>query len=273
MPELPVDAPACTRLCGIFLELPEVIQYEQELQRTPEPPCPPFTQEALEHTSTQFTADGRVIVYTDGSCQKTKLSRLRRAGSGCFWGSGNCLNHSAPVSGNQTNQRAELQAAVRAAETDPRQLEIRTDSRFVVLGAQNARARHSHMDLWARLAPRLGRVTLVKVKGHATWSHVRLGFVSAADKVGNAQADRLANAGAEMHPARPALEQKVKEQRDLARAYQKSLVKLLREHDQAVREYDEAVEICGTAVPVAPDPLLPEDGFARRQRRKRRVPS
>ena len=263
MPALPADAPPCTRLCGFFLEIPEVIAYEQELQRTIDPPCPRFDEHAAAHF-TQHTRTGEVVVYTDGSCHKTRLARLRRAGSGCWWAEGHPLNHSAPVRGAQTNQRAELQAAVRAAEADPRQLQIRTDSKYVILGARNPQSRGSHADLWARLVPHLHRVSFYKVKGHATWSDVRLGFSSAADKIGNAKADKLANRGSEMHPASPALEEAVESQKQLAKSYQKSLINILREHDKAVKEFDEAEALFGP-----PPPVLQPQGFAMRGRKRR----
>ena len=59
---------------------------------------------------------------------------------------------------------------------------------------------------------------------------------------------------------------KVKEQKELAKKYQRSLVKIVREHDEAVKEFDLAVEVCAEDVP---PPIRVEAGrFAQRNRKR-----
>eukprot|EP00973_Karenia_brevis_P032062 4423806-Karenia_brevis.AAC.1 len=73
--------------------------------------------------------DGRVVVFTDGACQCNQFRYLRRAGAGAYWGKSHPLNLSEAVAGDQqTNNRAELLAVLRAVQLDNRPLEIRTDS-------------------------------------------------------------------------------------------------------------------------------------------------
>nr|XP_004477732.2 ribonuclease H1-like [Dasypus novemcinctus] len=81
-----------------------------------------------EHTPT---------VYIDGSCRNNGRDGAR-AGLGVHWGPGHPLNLSERVSGRQTNQTAELEAACRAIEQARSQnldkLIIKTDSRLLKEG-------------------------------------------------------------------------------------------------------------------------------------------
>ena len=103
-------------------------------------------------------SNGRVVVFTDGACTDNQDVRLRRAGVGCFWGRGHERNIAQPLPGElQTNQRAELQAIVEVLRVEPRQVEIRTDSQYVIDGVSlhmDARRRRGWLevdngDLWA----------------------------------------------------------------------------------------------------------------------------
>ncbi|KAL5256215.1 hypothetical protein ACHWQZ_G011441 [Mnemiopsis leidyi] len=80
----------------------------------------------------------RPIVYTDGSCLN-QGGGPRRAGVGVFWGVGDARNCSERLWGPQTNQRAELWAAIRALQTclsaGYKKLEVRTDSKYTIKGA------------------------------------------------------------------------------------------------------------------------------------------
>ena len=106
----------------------------------------------------ELCEDGRVVVFTDGACTDNQDVRLRRAGVGCFWGRGHERNIAQPLPGElQTNQRAELQAIVEVLRVEPRQVEIRTDSQYVIDGVSlhmDARRRRGWLevdngDLWA----------------------------------------------------------------------------------------------------------------------------
>ncbi|CAE8721896.1 unnamed protein product [Polarella glacialis] len=124
--------------------------------------------------------DGRVVALTDGGSRNNQHKTLRRAGVGVFWGKRNPLNVSEPLVGpNQTNNRAELVAAIRVLELDSRPLKIRTDSQYVYMGCST--------------------VLFTKVKAHASHVDVRRGCVLAEDKFGNDQADALAVAGTAIH--------------------------------------------------------------------------
>ncbi|KAM9435932.1 ribonuclease H1 isoform 2-T2 [Clarias gariepinus] len=78
-----------------------------------------------------------VVVYTDGCCTKNGRDGAR-AGIGVYWGPNHPLNVSERLSGRQTNQRAELQAACRALEQaiemDIQKLVLYTDSKFTING-------------------------------------------------------------------------------------------------------------------------------------------
>jgi len=79
-------------------------------------------------------ADRRPIAYTDGACPKNGQSDAS-AGYGVHWDGGQYPNVSEPLTGRQTNQRAELTATRHAIETAKqyghKELTIRTDSDYV----------------------------------------------------------------------------------------------------------------------------------------------
>ena len=71
-------------------------------------------------------------VYVDGVCLDNGKP-WARAGYGVWFGNNNSLNSSGPLSGRQTNQEAELQAAIEAIRIATREsfdrLKIHTDVR------------------------------------------------------------------------------------------------------------------------------------------------
>lgn len=79
--------------------------------------------------------DGYYQVYTDGACLGNGRDGAR-AGIGVYWGPGNPLNTSEPVSGRHTNNSGEIQAATRAmkqaADNGIQKLTINTDSKFLI---------------------------------------------------------------------------------------------------------------------------------------------
>jgi len=85
--------------------------------------------------------NGVPVVYVDGCClgqNQLQVLEDRRAGIGVFWGPGDERNIAERLWGDQTNQRAELWAAIRgvqsALEMGLEQVEVRTDSSYVVKG-------------------------------------------------------------------------------------------------------------------------------------------
>ena len=77
----------------------------------------------------------RVAVHTDGAARRNQHHEIRRAGHGGYWCEGHPLNFIDPLQGTQqTNQRAELSAAIETLKREKRQVEIRTDSKYLYDG-------------------------------------------------------------------------------------------------------------------------------------------
>ncbi|XP_072553176.1 ribonuclease H1 isoform X2 [Salminus brasiliensis] len=97
----------------------------------------------IEETSATASTDGftymgdAVVVYTDGCCSGNGRQGAR-AGIGVYWGPDHPLNVAERLSGRQTNQRAELQAACKALEQardmNIKKLVLYTDSKFTING-------------------------------------------------------------------------------------------------------------------------------------------
>jgi ribonuclease HI len=138
-------------------------------------------------------------VWTDGACENNGKPSAR-AGVGVYLGEGDPRNVSEPLEGEQTNNRAELTAVIRALEIIGRDTSaiVYTDSQYVVNGLSSWIAGWKkkgwrkgdgkpvkNRDLWMDLdAKRTARplVTFKWVRGHAGCK-------------GNMAADRLAVAG------------------------------------------------------------------------------
>lgn len=138
-------------------------------------------------------------VYCDGACSANGTKRARAA-LGVYFGEGDVRNRSErmdPSKYRQTNQAAELLAAIRSLEAvdEGTAIEIVTDSTYVVKGMNEWRAawkksgrwnqptKLANFDLWHRLdaLSSARQVTFTWVKGHST-------------NTGNITADRLATA-------------------------------------------------------------------------------
>jgi len=189
----------------------------------------------------ELASQTHTLVWTDGAARHAADCRLRRAGSGIWYGQDDPANLSLPLPGKvQTNQRAELFAVVKVLERDRRRLEVRTDSQYVVNGAvswqrwQNGGWRGDNADLWSRLLEEMqqrgaGDVRIVKVKGHATREDVRRGRVEEADKTGNDGADELAVAAARSHAVPVEFVQAAAKRRSQAKAVQRMFLSILEE--------------------------------------------
>ncbi len=171
--------------------------------------------------ATETFSEGRVVVWTDGACTDNQHAALRRAGVGAFWAQRHFRNVSVPLQGDtQTNQRAELTAVILVLKSEPRPLEVRSDSQYCVRGFESlmdAEARGwrtasgkelANVDLWQE-AHRLLAVRepnsfrIRKVKGHSSFLDVQHGRTTELDKTGNDAADGLAVAGAALHAVGP----------------------------------------------------------------------
>ena len=150
-------------------------------------------------------AEGRDVVWTDGSALTLDGGKRTRAGAGVFYGARNPRNTALPVGGRRTANRAELTALCHVVENDSRALEVRADSQYVVQGVANRAQwrrnawyskpslarRIPNADLWFRLDKRLrseGRpeVVVKKVRGHAGPGHLADGTATSIDVWGNA---------------------------------------------------------------------------------------
>eukprot|EP00116_Pleurobrachia_bachei_P001929 sb/3462191/ len=165
---------------------------------------PPPTR---EREGEVVTRDGVRVIYVDGCCNNNQDPSTRKAGCGVWWGDGDARNITERLWGEQTNQRAEIWAAIRGLQTALQSgftvVEIRTDSHYVIKAATEWIARWKnngwkasnrqpvkHQDLWVLLdqLQHYIEVRWVKVKGHAGVQ-------------GNEKADALAKNGADL-PAR-----------------------------------------------------------------------
>lgn len=98
-----------------------------------EPPQP--KRRRSDKSGFEEDGEGYVQVYTDGACSSNGRQGAR-AGLGVYWGDGNSLNTSEPVSGRATNNCGEIQAATvaikQALQNGVTKLAINTDSQFLI---------------------------------------------------------------------------------------------------------------------------------------------
>ncbi|XP_049849374.1 ribonuclease H-like isoform X2 [Schistocerca gregaria] len=122
-----------------------------------------------------------LVAYTDGACTMNGR-RGSRAGIGVYFPNGyKTISEGLPASFKQTNQQAELYAAIRAVEEAPsdQPLDIRTDSMYVVNGMnswiknwkrKNWNVPVDNIELFKRLdrgvSNRKNMTTFTYVKGH-----------------------------------------------------------------------------------------------------------
>lgn len=142
------------------------------------------------------------VVYTDGACGANG-KKGANGGIGVWWGRNHPDNLSEKLEGRQTNNRAEIQAAVRAIEQAKakghKQICIRTDSNFLIQSAtewmsswqkknwklstgEDVKNKEDFVDL-LNACRDMEKVVWDKVRGHS-------------GDFGNDQADRLAREGA-----------------------------------------------------------------------------
>lgn len=145
--------------------------------------------------------DGPVSVYTDGCCFNNGKDNPC-GGIGVYWGPGNPNNLSERLSGRQTNNRAEIYAAMRAIQQAKAQglteLQIYTDSIFLV-NCQTKWVKKWKTNGWQSSAGKevLNREELELLDAESngiTVTYVHVPGHSGLE--GNEAADKLANEGA-----------------------------------------------------------------------------
>nr|XP_033791694.1 ribonuclease H1-like [Geotrypetes seraphini] len=178
-------------------EVYEPRYYEQfsssEDEEVYEPKCAKYTKKSTYKGNS-------AVVYTDGCCASNGRSDAR-AGIGVYWGPNHPLNVAERLSGRQTNQRAEIQAACRAIKQakseNVNKLVLCTDSMFTINGitkwAKNWRAND-----WKRVTGEevVNKKDFKKLENLSrgmdiTWRHVP----AHSGYPGNEAADKLARAG------------------------------------------------------------------------------
>jgi ribonuclease HI len=136
-------------------------------------------------SDTQLNEQGAVIVYTDGSYSEGK------AGSGIYFSDKNPKNQKIRTPGTQTNNAAEIYAAITAILLIPENtpVELRTDSALLVNVLTKRNRSHRRSNLASMIAHLLNivkkkpaQVTVTKVKAHS-------------GEHGNEMADKLAKIG------------------------------------------------------------------------------
>ena len=147
---------------------------------------------------------GKMWVYVDGACFDNGKP-WARAGYGVWFGSNHPLNCSGTIQGRQTNQAAEITAAIVALDIATQErvssLKIFTDSKYLFDGAtlwiekwQNnnwitcSGETVVSKDLWLELEEAINRFGF----GRISWRHVP----KHCGNFGNMQADRLAKEAA-----------------------------------------------------------------------------
>eukprot|EP00066_Takifugu_rubripes_P020792 XP_011610058.1 PREDICTED: ribonuclease H1 isoform X2 [Takifugu rubripes] len=142
-----------------------------------------------------------VVVYTDGCCTANGRANAR-AGIGVYWGLNHPLNVAERLSGRQTNQRAEIQAACRALELAKDQsikkLVLYTDSKFTINGVtrwvKNWKKNSWRLKSGGPITNKEDFMKLDRLNAEldVVWIHIP----GHAGYHGNEQADRLSREGA-----------------------------------------------------------------------------
>ena len=170
--------PQCARMTGVIGFEPATLAATRALD-APDPLAEDSCVCNTSDTALEFHRQGRVVVYTDGSCLSQNCSLWRRAGFGVVYDAEmkHSLTVSRPLLGlEQTAQRAELRAFLCVIQRDPRPLLVHTDSAYVVdVWSKFKEGRSLVRDgdnldichaIFRNLAAREASVEVVKVAGH-----------------------------------------------------------------------------------------------------------
>ncbi|GBO41510.1 Ribonuclease H1 [Araneus ventricosus] len=146
-----------------------------------------------------------VTVFIDGASSGNG-QETAQAGIGVYWGAGNKLNTSLRLTGRQTNNRAEILAAVhalrQAKELGVNNIRVCTDSQFLINGITK------WIDNWkgnnwntSTGKPVVNKEEFMALENACQGINVDWRYVKAHDKNhGNNEADKLAVAGCNKSP-------------------------------------------------------------------------
>eukprot|EP00794_Sanderia_malayensis_P004797 gene4797-5424_t len=137
------------------------------------------------------SSSGIPVVYTDGGCFKNGSKINARAGIGVFWGAGDNRNVSERLAGHQTNQRAELNAVIKALETAVKRGATTWIKKWKKNGWKTVdREPVKNMEDIRKLDDLCSKINV-------KWAHVR----GHQGIFGNEEADRLSKMGADSEPS------------------------------------------------------------------------
>ncbi|XP_063968630.1 ribonuclease H1-like [Lytechinus pictus] len=164
-------------------------------------PAPPKKRRTAS-APTSGDSSGSLVVYTDGACTHNGR-RGAKAGLGVYWGDDHPHNLSARLEGKQTNQRAELTAALRALEQvnehhQRRKVTLYTDSKYTINCVTNWIHRWKQNG-WktAQKTDVINKEDLIKLDHLNTKLDIKWEYVPGHRNVyGNEEADKLAREGA-----------------------------------------------------------------------------
>ncbi len=135
------ELPRITRTQGIIFEDQELIKWRKEAVKEEREyemrPLPQWKDEEDDQEEAAIiTAEGRRVVFTDGSCIEQSDDRYRSAGCGTFVAKGHAWNTAFPLPGVvQSSELAEARAAVHILEAATAQqidVDVRLDNETVV---------------------------------------------------------------------------------------------------------------------------------------------
>ncbi|XP_077990851.1 ribonuclease H1-like [Glandiceps talaboti] len=142
----------------------------------------------------------RVAVYTDGCCTSNGR-RGARAGIGVYWGPEHPKNVADRLHGRQTNQTAEIMAAVKALETAKEmnidKIAIYTDSMFTINCITQWIHNWKRNNWRTRTGPVIHKDELIQLESLCEQVDVKWVHVPGHSNIhGNEEADKLAKEGA-----------------------------------------------------------------------------
>lgn len=163
-----------TRLENIRKEEKEILQILEDLESG--------SEIVTEESEKEIITETKLVIYTDGNCSGVGTPSAS-SGSGVYVAENHPYNGSYKIAGEQTNNRAECWAVIKALDREfppGIEIEIRSDSTYAVNMANRSWKAKENLDLVKKMRE------LVK-KHNVTMTHIRRD-----SEPGNTKADLLA---------------------------------------------------------------------------------